>query len=101
MQHAVGENTIEIEFLVTGRVETPEGLEFPSLAGKPCIDTAFNGAEVGADQCVPRGGAQRRAGQFADDFERIAPAGKLGPVAGEQRVDQGEREFIVIAGQVM
>src|SRR5262249_23165186 len=74
MQHAVGENTIEIEFFVTGCVETPEGFEFPSLASRPCIDTAFNGAEVGADQCVPRGAAQRRAGQFADDFERIAPA---------------------------
>jgi len=47
---------------------------------------------------MPRGGVQRCAGQFADDFERIGPASKFGAVAGKQRVDQSERECIVIAG---
>jgi len=94
----VSKDAVEIELLVAGRVEASEGFQFPSLAGEPRIDPAFDGAEVGANEHMPRGGVQRCAGQFADDFERIGPASKFGAVAGKQRVDQSERECIVIAG---
>src|SRR5215831_9218979 len=101
VQHAVSEHTIKVERLVAGRVEAPEGIELPSLAGEPCIDPAFDCAKISTNEHMPGSGAQRCARQFADHFERIAPVGKLGAVAGEQRVDQGAGKFVIVAGQVV
>src|SRR5262249_60610735 len=67
VQHAMSENTIEIERLVAGGIEALEGFQLPSFAGQPGVDAALDGAKVGADQGVLRGGAQRRAGRCAGD----------------------------------
>src|SRR5262249_51148661 len=50
---------VEIECFIAGRVVAVEALQLPRLVGKPSVNATFDGAEVDADERVPRLGAQR------------------------------------------
>ena len=100
-QHLRRDLAIGVQPLVAGRVVFLKRVELPGLAGVPRQHAALDRGEVDADEHVPRLGAQSCAHQLADDGERVAVVGKLGEVAGDQRVDQVRRELCIVAGQVV
>src|SRR5262249_4726128 len=97
---AMGENAIEVEvFVAAALVIALESLQLPGFTADPRGDPALDGAEVGSDQLVPVGRAQRRALQLADDLEQIAEAREFGVVAGNERVDQRGGIFSIVTRQ--
>src|SRR5262249_8569079 len=101
LQHPVREYAIYIEVLVAGGVKSSEVLRLPRLTGEPGRDPRFDRAEISADEDVPGGSAERRAGYSADDLKRVAQTRQLCSVAGDQRVDQRGRQLAVITRQVV
>src|SRR6516164_5989566 len=94
-------DAVEIEVLVAGRVVALEVFQLPGLAGEPSVDPRLDGAEVGANKDMPRLGAQRCPRELGRDAERIAKAGELGVVAGDERVDQAGGILGVVAAEIV
>src|SRR6516165_517549 len=90
-----------MQALIAGVVIFAECRELPRLAGEPCRDPALDRTEVYADEDMPRRGAERGTGKLGRDRKRIAPAGKLGVVAGNERVDQISRVFGIVALEIV
>ena len=90
-----------MQALVAGAVVFAERGDLPRLAGEPRQHADLDRAEVGADQDVPPLGAERGARQLSRNRERIAPASKLGVVAGDERIDQIGRVLRVVALKIV
>ena len=99
VQHARGDDAVDLDALVAGPVELPVGVELPRLAGQPRQHARLDSGEVGADEMLSGSSAQHRARDRAYDLQRIAPARQCIAITGDHGVDQRGGQLAVVAGR--
>jgi hypothetical protein len=67
VQHAVGDDAINVEILVTAAIESSIGVELPLLARQPAQHPTLDRAQISRDQHVAVVGAERGTRQLSHE----------------------------------
>src|SRR6266542_4229196 len=66
-----GRDAIRLISRILSRIDAAVGIELPLLVADPGEDPGFNAGEIGANQLMPRCGADHAARDIADHCERL------------------------------